>query len=177
MEMYMNACQKYIAELLDEYGPLLSRQLLAMVNFKFSTKLTILDGYILQMCKFSDFIKLPTSKDIILARKGDEPDYDIIRSFDVMIRFFPNVVWHRRTRTPETLRFLTSTVERDKEICVIPVRCGDEKRLSAYATDKYDDECELAIFLLDDKEQMKKLNVQCNRRFAVFEKGEVVFYK
>ncbi len=88
MEMYMNACQKYIAELLDEYGPLLDRQLLAMVNFKFSTKLTTLDGYISQMCRFSDFIKLPASKDIILARKGDEPDYDIIRAFDVMIRFF-----------------------------------------------------------------------------------------
>ena len=177
MEMYMNACQKYIAELLDEYGPLLVRQLLAMVNFKFSTKLTTLDGYISQMCRFSDFIKISESKNIILARKGDEPDYCIIRSFDVMIRFLPNVVWHRGARSPETLRFLTSNTERDKEICIIPVRRGDEKHLSAYAADKYGDECELVIFLLDDKEQMKKFNVQCNRRFAVFEKGEGVFYK
>lgn len=33
--MYMNAFQQYIAELLDEYDTLLSRQLLAAVNFKF----------------------------------------------------------------------------------------------------------------------------------------------
>ena len=32
--MYMNAFQQYIAELLDEYDTLLSRQLLAAVNFK-----------------------------------------------------------------------------------------------------------------------------------------------
>lgn len=177
MEMYMNACQKYIAELLDEYGPLLVRQLLAMVNFKFSTKLTTLDGYISQMCRFSDFIKISESKNIILAHKGDELDYDLIRAFDVMIRFLPNVLWHRRARTPEILRFLTSTAEREKEICVVSVRSGDEKRIGSYAGDKYSDESELIILLLDDKEQMKKLNVQCNRRFAVFENGEVVFYK
>lgn len=93
--MYMNAFQQYIAELLDEYDTLLSRQLLAAVNFKFKLELPNIDGYTMQMCRYGDYAKVANGGDFIFCRKSCEPDYDIIRAFDVMLSFQPKVVWHR----------------------------------------------------------------------------------
>ena len=65
--MYLNAYQKYIDELIDEYGALLERQLLAMVNAKFKTTLKNISSYTQQMCTFSDFKKLNIASSICKA--------------------------------------------------------------------------------------------------------------
>ena len=157
--MYMNAYQQYIAELLDEYGALLSRQLQAAVNHKFTVELPNIDGYAAQMCRYGDYEKIAYGDSFIFCRKNCEPDYDIIRAFDVMLSFQPQVVWQRRSREPFALRFFVSTLKHDKEMLVIPVRQGSESEISAYAADKFDnDPCVVVIFLLESKEQMKRIH-------------------
>lgn len=124
--MYMNAYQKYIEELLEEYGPLLQRQLLTMVNHKFRIELPNLDGYAEQMCYYGDYEKYAISNDFVISPKGAETDYDMIRSIDVMLKFLPQVIWHRKSRDFISVRFFVSTLEHDKEISVIPVKQGME---------------------------------------------------
>ena len=90
--MYLNAYQQYAAELIDEYGALLCRQILAAVNHRFGVALATFDGYAAQMCRYGDYEIKTQGTDCILCRKGDIPDYDIIHSFDVMAAFLPQVV-------------------------------------------------------------------------------------
>ena len=176
--MYMNAFQQYIAELLDEYDTLLSRQLLAAVNFKFKLELPNIDGYTMQMCRYGDYAKVAHDGDFIFCRKSCEPDYDIIRAFDVMLSFQPKVVWHRRSREPVAMRFFVSTLKHDKEMLVIPVRQGSEYKISAYVADKFDnDPCVVVIFLLEAKEQIQRIRVECNYRFALITSSGVAFFK
>ena len=176
--MFMNAYQQYIAELLDEYGALLSRQLLAAVNHKFAVELPNIDGYAAQMCRYGDYEKIAYGGDFILCRKSCEPDYEIIRAFDVMLSFQPQVVWHRRSREPVAMRFFVSTLKHDKEMLVIPVKQGGEREISAYAADKFDnDPCVVVIFLLESKEQMKHIRTDCNCRYAIITGSSVAFFK
>ena len=176
--MYLNACQKYIAELLEEYGPLLKRQLLTMAKHKFQTVLPNLDGYIGQMCHYGDFEQYTLSNELVIAPKGAEPDFDVIRSVDVMLQFFPNVIQHRKSRGFITIRFFVSTPEHDKEISVIPVRAGMEQTVSDFAEDKFGcAKCEVVMFLPDSREQMKRLFPNCYYRFAILEKDGVKFFR
>ena len=176
--MYMNAYQQYIAELLDEYGALLSRQLLVAVNHKFAAELPNIDGYAAQMCRYGDYAKIAHGADFILCRKSWEPDYDIIRAFDVMLSFRPQVVGHRRSREPVAMRFFVSTPKHDKEMIVIPVKTGGEREISAYAADKFEsDPCVVVIFLLESKDQMKRIRTDCNCRYALITSGGVAFFK
>ena len=176
--MYLNAYQKYIDELLDEYGGLLISQLLTIINFKFGTELKSIDGYISQLVRYGEYEKKSVGKEIALVLKGREPDFDVIRSFSVMLAFLPDVIWHRRSREFVTIRFFVSTLEHDKEISVIPVKTGDEKKLSRYAEDKFEKaKCEVVMFLLESKEQMKDINCDRCCRFAVIGKNGVNFYK
>ena len=176
--MFMNSYQQYISELLDEYGALLSRQLLAAVNHKFAVELPNIDGYAAQMCRYGDYEKIAYGADFILCRKSCEPDYDIIRAFDVMLSFQPQVVGHRRSREPVAMRFFVSTLKHDKEMLVIPVKQGGERDISAYAADKFDDDpCVVVIFLLESKEQMKHIHADCNCRYAIITGSGVTFFK
>ena len=44
--------------------------------------------------------------------------------------------------------------------------------LTRYADDKFEDQkCEVVIFLLETKEQMKLISSTCNYRFALITKG------
>ena len=102
----------------------------------------------------------------------------MIRSFDVVLSFLPQVIWHRKSREPVSIRFFVSTIEHDREISIIPVQQGKERMLTRYADDKFEDQkCEVVIFLLETKEQMKLISSTCNYRFALITKGGVVFYK
>lgn len=176
--MYLNAYQRYAAELIDEYGSLLCRQILAAVNHKFGMTLATFDGYAAQMCRYGEYEMKKPGAGCILCRKGDMPDYDIIRSFDVLAAFLPQVIWHRRSREPTSLRFFIHTAEHDKEAFVIPVRQGKEKLLADYANDTFDKEkCIVVIFLLDTKGQMQKINANLNYRLALITKDGVAFYK
>ncbi len=176
--MYMNTCQKYIGELLDEYGPLLQRQLLVMINAHFQTELTDLAGYINQMCQFGAYEKELISNEVLLSPQGAVPDFDMIRCFDVMLKFIKNTIWHRKSREYVKLRFFVSTERHDKEISVIPVKQGMERTISRYVEDRFGNaKCEVVIFLLSDKEQIKNIRVDCNYKFAVFDKNGVQFFK
>lgn len=176
--MYLNAYQKYMEELLDEYDSLLLSQLLKAVNNKFGAKLQGIDDYAKQMCRYGDYKMTAYGTQYILLREGGEPDYAMIRSFDIMLSFLPQVVWHRRGRDPISMRFFVSTLEHDREISVIPVQQGKERMITEYASDKFDDEkCEVVIFLLEIREQMQQIKPNCNYRYALITKTGVAFYK
>lgn len=174
--MYMNAFQKQIAFLVDEYGGLTKKQLLAIVNSIFGSQLSNLDGYIAQMCKFGDYEEISYLSENILIRKGIQPDFDIIRCIEVMICFFPEVISHHRARSPIALRFYKNSKQNMKEISIIPVKYGEETTLSSFVKDKFGNEKnEVVIFLLESKEQMNLMKV--NGSFAVIEKQGVKFFK
>lgn len=176
--MYLNVFQQYIQDLLYEYGPLLKRQLLLAVNSHFGSKLHNLDGYTEQMCRFGDFCTGFVGNDEYLGFKGEEPNIDMIRSFDVMLAFLPNVRWHRKSRDFISIRFLAGTYKNEKEICVIPVKYGTEKVVTDYVSDTADDgKCEITVFLLEDKAQMQKINIKGFCKFAVIGKNGVEFYR
>ena len=176
--MYLNAYQKYIDELIDEYGALLERQLLAMVNAKFKTTLKNIASYTQQMCTFSDFKKEQCGNDNIFMRSGIEPDFDIIRSFEVMLKFLPNIISHNKSKGNISIRFFVNVNDNNKEICIIPVKQGYEKMIVSYVADKFKNERnEVVIFLLDAKEQIKLINADCNCKFSVVTENGAVFFK
>ncbi len=176
--MYLNAYQKYIAELLCEYETLLCRQLLTAVNAKFDVSLKDLNGYTDQMCSYSEYKKIPYGDDFVLCLKSSEPNFDVIRSFEVVTSFFKSIKWHRKGREPVTIRFMMATKDHDREVFVIPVKQGEEKYICDYVSDKFNEsKCEMVIFLLETKEQMKLINASCNFRFALITKLGTVFYK
>lgn len=176
--MFFNAYQKYIAGLIDEYGSLLKSQLLRMVNQKFNTGLANLDGYIAQMCRFADFAELPQGGDTVVLHRGHDPDYDAIRSVEVMLGFLKNLVRHNKSRGYVSVRFYVTAKDGEKEICVIPVKTGTERQVTAYAADKFEAaRSEIVIFLLDDKGQMRLIQAECNYKFALVTDGGVVFFK
>ena len=176
--MFLNPYQKYIDELINEYGPLQIRQLLLMVNEKFKTLFPNLDGYVAQMERYSDYERLGDGEEALVGIKGMQPDYDIIRSFEVMLSFLPQLVWHRRSREPVTIRFYIDSDDHTREISIIPVKQGAEKAISEYVNDKFtNSKSEVIMFLLEDKSQMKKISSKCYQRFAVIGKKGVVFYK
>ncbi len=176
--MYLNSYQEYIKILIAEYGTLLIRQLLQMINFKFDKEKESIDGYVSQMCRFDDYELVMVGNEKAMCRKGDVPDYDIIRSFDVMLAFIPRIQHHRKSRDFISIVFIISSKDHEKEIFVIPVKSGNEKIISDYADDKFTAEkCEVVIFLLDNKEQLKFIQTECNHKFAVLEKDGVKFLK
>lgn len=175
--MYLNVFQEYIQDLLYEYGPLLKRQLLPAVNSHFGSKLHNLDGYAEQMYRFGDFRTGFIGNDEYLGFKGEEPNIDMIRSFDVMLAFLPNVRWHRKSQGFISIRFLAGTKKNEKEICVIPVKYGIEQIVADYVNDTTDNaKCEITVFLLEDKNQMQKINIKSFCKFALIGKNEVEFY-
>lgn len=176
--MYLNAYQKYIDELIDEYGALLERQLAVMVNAKFKTNFKSISAYTQQMCTFSDFKKEPYGKEYIFMNNSAEADYDIIRSFEVMLKFVPNIISHNKSKGNVSIRFFVNVNDNNKEICIIPVKQGYERMICSYAADKFKNErSEVVIFLLDTKEQIKLINADCNCKFSVVTENGAVFFK
>lgn len=176
--MYLNAYQKYIDELIDEYGALLERQLAVMVNAKFKTNFKSISAYTQQMCTFSDFKKEPYGKEYIFMNNSAEADYDIIRSFEVMLKFVPNIISHNKSKGNISIRFFVNVNDNNKEICIIPVKQGYERMICSYVADKFKNErSEVVIFLLDTKEQIKLINADCNCKFSVVTENGAVFFK
>ena len=176
--MYMNPYQRYIRDLLNEYGSLLKRQLLQMVNFRFNTNFKDIESYTHQMCSFADYVIVEVGKEQAMAHKDTEIDFDIIRSFDVMLAFLPKLLHHRRSRDLISIAFFVGTDEMIKEVYVLPVGCGNERVVSSYANDKFTDEKnEVVIFLLEDKKQLKLMHTNKNHKFALIEQSGVKFIK
>lgn len=176
--MFMNAYQKYITELIGEYGSLLKSQLLKLVNHKFKCNLPNLNGYINQLCRFDDFEEIVYGQDTVVLHKGDVPNYDIIRSVSVMMSFLQNVLYHNKSSGMISVRFYVSSGDNDKEINIIPIKQGCEKMAQRFADDKFSNaKCEVVIFLLEDKEQKQKIKAICNCKFAVITEKGPIFYK
>lgn len=175
--MYYNKMQEYIKGLIDEYGPLLKRQLLVMLNAKFNYNLKNVDGFSAQMCQYANFGTGRIGNEEYLGYRGAEPKYEIIRSIDVMNTFLPNVISHRRGRTPVSIRFCAGIDEHEKDISIIPVKPGDEQTVLSYVNDKIGiGKCEVVIFLIEDKKQIDILDVSCIAKFALIDKNGVSFY-
>ena len=178
MTVFLNPYQKYIDELISEYGPLPIRQLVSLVNSKFRTNFTDLDRYVMQMIKYYDYQRAGMDDEGLVYARGMQPDYDVIRSVEVMLAFGSQLLIHRKGREYVSVRFYVNHNNHTREVSVIPVRQGEEKFLSAYADDKFaDSKSSITMFLLEDKAQMKSITAQCNHRFAVIGKGGVSFYK
>ena len=176
--MFLNPYQKYIDELIKEYGPLEARQLTSLVNIKFRTKFRNLDIYIEQMARYNDYERIGNEKNALVGIQGMQPDYDVIRSIEVMLYFLGQVVSHRRCRDYVSIRFYLCGGNHTKEVSVIPVKKGYERRVSEYVNDKFtSDKSEVVMYLLEDKSQIKKITTNCYQRFAVIEDKGVVFYK
>ena len=172
----MNQYQKQIARLIDEYGCLTKRQLLLLVNAELGTHIPNLDGYISQMCRFADYEEIPYANGTILAGKGSEPDFDVMRSAEVMLCFLDKIVLHGRGQKPVTIRLFINQEQHMKAVYIIPVKTGEEQALSAFTADKFRKEKnEIVIFLLENREQMKQMGA--NGKLAVVEKHRVVFFK
>lgn len=175
--MYMNEFQKYMKELIDEYGPLLKRQLLVMCNAKFPCRLKNVDGFTAQMCRFGPFGTDFVGDEEYFGYRGAKPDIDIIRSVDVLNTFLPNVKMHRKGRHPVSIRFCAGIDEHEKDIRIIPVKPGDEQLVAGYVNDKVGKgKCEIAIFLIEDKKQIEALDADCNVKFALIDKNGVSLY-
>ena len=175
--MYLNVFQRYMKELIDEYGPLLKRQLLIMVNFHIGSRLKNIDGYAFQMCQFGNFQTGRLGGDEYIGYKGETPNIDMIRSVDVMLAFLPNVRQHRKSSGLVSIKFLAGTDKHEKEISIIPVKYGMEKTVSEFANDKIvNEKCELVVFLQEDKNQIPQICTECHCKYALLGAGGVEFY-
>ena len=175
--MYMNRFQKYIDELITTFGPLLKRQLLVLVNHRFNTSKPTLDGYIKQMCSFSDYKEYEYANNVIVTKGGDEPDFDIIRSVDVMLEFIDDLTEYKRAKYPVSIRFYAETKSHTKEISIIPVRKGTEEGLSELIADLSQEKCQTVILLLDNRKSLGKFKRGDNILFASVDKNGVTLYR
>ncbi len=174
MIMFYNPYQRYIKELLDEYGALTKEQLRRAVNIRFWRNFKSIDAYLEQMCRFDDF----QMQGGLMLPGGTPPDYDVVRAFEVLLCFLTDNVRHYRAKGCAAIRFVVPGDTHDKDICIIPVRLGSEKSVSDYADDKFsDDKCEVVIFLVDEKEQIGKIKTGCNCKFAMVTAGGTQFFK
>lgn len=65
-----------------------------------------------------------------------------------------------------------------KEMSIIPVKKGMEKNVSRYVEDQFENaKCEVVIFLIECREQMRRLNVACNCKFAIMGRNGIEFFK
>lgn len=175
--MYYNKIQEYMIELINEYGPLLKRQLLIMANSKFSVRMKNIDGYSSQLCQYGSFENGWIGDEEYLGYRGIEPNYDMIRSVDVMNKFLPDIKAHRKSRQPVTIRFVAGVGKHEKDISIIPVKSGEEPVIQSYVKDKYvNAKSEIVIFLIEEKNQIDILDVNCNARFALIDKSGVALY-
>lgn len=175
--MYKNRYQEQMIAMLEEYGPLLKRQFLEFFNKTNSYQLKNVDGFCRQMCQFGNFETGWIGNEEYIAIKGSEPNIDIIRSFDVMLTFVPNVVSFERSKSPVAIRLCAGLGEHEKHISIIPVKPGEEQVALLYANDKIgDNKCEIAIFLIEDKSQIELLGIEANAKYAVLDKNGVSFY-
>ncbi len=176
--MYLNTYQKRLVGLVEEYGCLKRRQLEYMVNMYSERKLPNLDGYINQLCQFGGFQKVLHGNEIYVGYKGTEPDPVISDAFEVMMQFAPNILSHSRGRSPAAICFLVQAKEQKKEVRVIPVPPGEESVICAFAEDSaVSDKSRLDIFLLCQKEQMRKMIPKCRYKFALVGGDKVSFFE
>lgn len=185
--MYLNLYQKYILELLREYGGLLKRQLEMLVKHFKEPHLRNIDGYLEQLHRFEKIQFIGYMGEVAVVLKCGKPNKDMINAFDVMLNFKDYLIGFEKGIKPVTLRFYVDfNNKNEREINVVPVEVGKEKETAIYA-DNYvvitDDDADkisyppLWIFVIQDKRQMSLIKAKTNFSFAVAENGKVEFYE
>jgi len=176
--VYLNKAQKYVLELLREYGALKKSQLEAMARYKVADYLSDLNGYLRQMYQGKEIEIRPCGEqDAYICLPGAEPDDGLIAAFDVVIALRERIEMHYRGTTPVKIVFAYDTKSRVQEAFVLPVPPGGEAAMAAYADAKLQDKFKTVFFLCYKKSQMKSVVSQCNHIFAVRENGEIRFFK
>lgn len=185
--MYLNLYQKYILELLREYGGILKRQLEMLVKHFKEPHLRNIDGYLEQLRRFEKIQFVGYMGEVAVVLKGGKPNKDMINAFDVMLNFKDYLIGFEKGFKPVILRFYVNfNNKNEREINVVPIKVGKEKEKAIYA-DNYvvitDDDADkisyppLWIFVIQDKRQMSLIKAKTNFSFAVIENGNVEFYE
>lgn len=183
--MYLNLYQKYILELLEEYGGLLKRQLEFMVKRFKEPHLRDINGYVHQLDRFEKIQLTELAGEEAVILPGRRIDADIVRSVDIMLKFSGCLVHHNRGRPPVSLQFeINSDASASIEVNILPVDSGFEKE-AVYLAEHYVTEFNDSnlgqspewIFLLRDRAQMQYIRPNAEYSFAVMEENEPVFYR
>lgn len=185
--MYLNIYQKYILELLREYGGLLKRQLEFMVKRFKEPHLLNIDGYIYQLKRFERIYCTDYMGEEAVILPGREIDDNIIIAFDIMLQFSDYIAGHEKACSPVTMRFFISPDNNSmQEINIVPVAYDKEIEVVHYAEGYMIDIAENAekishppawIFLIHDKRQMKQITPKVEYSFVVMKNGKPVFYE
>ena len=177
--MYLNRAQKYVLELLGEYGVLKKSQLEIMARYKVSEHLKNLNGYLKQLRQEQRIDVIPCGKnDAYICLPGADPDDDLIAAFDVITAIRERAENHRKGNGRAQIRLNYIAEEnRIHNAFVLVVHPGMEQEISAYADKHMQQDFHTVFFLCAKKAQMKKINSLCNHIFAVKIKGEMLFFK
>lgn len=185
--MYLNLYQKYILELLEEYGGLLKRQLEFMVKRFKEPYLRDINGYVYQLRRFEKVWCADYMGEEAVILPGREIDGNIIAAFDIMLEFAEYLVHYEIGKSPVVMRFfINPDSKNEQEINVISALQGQEQEISYYAERYEVDTTENAdkisnapawIFLIQDIQQMKLISPKAEYSFVIMENGKPVFYE
>lgn len=175
--MYINRYQKYMLELLDEYGCLKKSQLAFTVINNVENRLKHVDGYLSQLHRFDRVHMAPCGEDYYVSLPGIEPDYHVIQAFDVLMEFNEQLVSHERGKSPVAIRlYLQTGLEKVRDVYVIPVDYGNEKILEEFAQENFSEGNGFVIFLVFSKQQMNEISPECDYSFAIKNGEEIIFF-
>lgn len=103
--MYLNLYQKYILELLTEYGGLLKRQLEVMVKHFKESHLYNIDGYLEQLRRFGRIEFADCKGECAVILPGREINEVVVTAFDIMLNFLDYLIGCEVGIEPVILRF------------------------------------------------------------------------
>lgn len=182
--MYLNLYQKYMLELLGEYGGMPKRQLEFMTKFFVEKHLRDVNGYVAQLAMFRKVTITNFGGEEIVTLPGHYADDDVIASVDIMLEFAKHITFHKRGRDPIAVQFYIAAGESEtKEINICPVHRGMERSMAEYAEGYAKDLDEPVngkstswVFLIDSKSQIKLIKPDVSYSFAMKTDKEIVFY-
>ena len=183
--MYLNRAQKYVLELLGEYGALKQSQLEIMARYNISEYLGNLNGYLRQMHQEREIdVSLCSGEDAYICLPDTEPNSDVAAAFDIIAALRERVENHRKGTGLTQIQFDFETEKnRIHQGFAMVVHIGMEAAVSKYADKHLSQDFQTVFFLCDSKSQIKKITAECNhtlkgtRIFAVNEKGTIAFFK
>jgi hypothetical protein len=178
-DVYLNRAQKYVLELLGEFGALKKSQLEVMTRYKIYAYLANLNGYLRQMYQEREIdLMLHGTNDAVIFLPGTEPDYDLIAAFDLIAALRERAENYHKARGMPQIAFDYETEKnRWHQAFAVVVHPGGEQQAAEYADRYLSGDFQTVFFLCDRKTQMKKFTDKCTRLFAVKAKEGLLFFK
>lgn len=175
--MYINRYQRYMLDLLEEYGCLKKSQLAFMVINNVGKNLQHVDGYVSQLQRFNKVHTAPCGEDCYVSLPGMQPDHFVIQAFDVLLAFNAQLMSHNLGKKPVAIRmYLQIGIDKNRVVYVIPVDYGNERYLEGFAQEHFTEGNGFVIFLVFSKQQMNALSPDCDYSFALRNGEEIIFY-